>query len=124
MAKNQPENPPVLSSGGSRDVGGRFKVGHSGNPAGRPPRAESWSEIFDDELSRLVDYIDGGRTVRINAKRAIVKLLILKALTDSDLRAIKEILDRMMPATPVKSDEIIDLSEFSAILDEKGSGEK
>ena len=97
-----------------RDSGGRWKPGQSGNPHGRPPKAESWATLFDDELSRLCDVIDGGEKVRVSVKRAIVKLLIQKALGE-DLRAIREILDRTLP--PDQSfDEPIDLSEFAELI--------
>jgi len=113
--KNQPEKTPVLSTNQSgRDSGGRWKPGQSGNPAGRPPKAESWSVLFDDELSRLCDVIDGGEKVRVSVKRAIVKLLISKALGE-DLRAIREILDRTS-SLDQGNDETIDLSEFAELL--------
>jgi len=119
--KKIPEIRPALSTIKSgRDSQGRFRPGSSGNPDGRPPKAESWSELFDSELSKMVNIIEGNDQIKVSAKRAVVKLLIKRALGE-DLKAIKEILDRTIPVTG-NQEEVVGLKEFAELLMQQGIG--
>jgi len=114
MKRNFEIEPVLLTEKAGRDGRGRFKPGHSGNPDGRPPKAETWLEIFDDELSKLIDFKDEKQTSRISKKRAIARRLILKALS-GELPAIREILEKT--TIVIDADEKVDLTAWAVALE-------
>jgi hypothetical protein len=70
----------------------RFKKGQSGNPKGRPrrtsaaesvPEAPEIQRIVLDEAKRPVTVKEGGRTIRMPAKRAVTRAEIVNALRGS-----------------------------------------
>lgn len=65
----------------------QFKPGNNANPKGRPKGAKSFSTIVVEELSQQVAAKIGGRTVKIDVRRALVKQAIQKGLA-GDFRAL------------------------------------
>lgn len=74
---------------------GQFRQGVSGNPAGRPKKGESFTDIVR-RLAHLKDVRDS-RGNLVERKEAIVEMIYGKAIRDKDLSAAKMILDRLDP---------------------------
>lgn len=91
-----------------RDSDGKWLPGHSGNPAGRPPKESTWMQVFDEELNLI--FKDSG----VSTKREIVRRLIGLAL-NGNLRAISEIIEKSEPNFKQES-EPVDLSEFAKVI--------
>ena len=73
-----PKRPPVRTS---------YKPGQSGNPGGRPKNAESVTYHIRQLLSEV------GADGTLNARAVAEKLLAL-AITDDNVPALREIIDR------------------------------
>ena len=71
----------------SRDAGGRWLAGHSGNPSGRPVGVGS----ITVELRRQLEHVDGDG-VPLHAR---IARRLLELAEGGDLRAIREVLDRL-----------------------------
>jgi hypothetical protein len=65
----------------------QFKPGKSGNPAGRPKGARNFAADFAEELREQMTLREGGRELTISKQRALVKVLLDKALS-GDIRAM------------------------------------
>jgi len=76
----------------SRDAGGRWLAGHSGSPSGRPVGVGS----ITVELRGQLEHVDGDG-VPLHAR---IARRLLELAEGGDLRAIREVLDRVdgMPA--------------------------
>ncbi len=75
--------------------GRQWPKGVSGNPAGRPKKGESFTEIVR-RLSHLNDVRDSKGNL-VERKEAIAEMIYGKAIRDKDLAAAKMILDRLDP---------------------------
>ena len=70
----------------------KFKPGESGNPKGRPKKAEALTEILRTQLAKAkIQYPDGSQLV---AKEALAAKLIELAM-EGDVPALKYIYDRI-----------------------------
>ncbi len=78
----------------------RFRPGQSGNPRGRPKGARGIAKVLDEALSQEVRVTEGGQTVRITKREALILSLITKALK-GDMRAAAHTL-RLMEAYEAK----------------------
>lgn len=65
----------------------QFKPGKSGNPAGRPKGSRNFAADFAEELREQMTLREGGRELTISKQRALVKVLLDKALS-GDIRAM------------------------------------
>lgn len=76
----------------------RFPPGRSGNPRGRPKKAEAQEkDLFDLVLERLdqpIDLMFGGRQVRMPAKEALAHQIISRAVK-GDFKAL-HLLERLI----------------------------
>lgn len=77
-----------------------WKSGQSGNPFGAPKKEETWRSIITNELDRIEVLPDGN----ITAKELIARTLVTAAI-NGDIRAIKEIGDRI-DGRPTQAQEI------------------
>src|SRR4030042_3519824 len=68
------------------------KKGQSGNPKGRPPGSLSLISLLKQELAETIKSRTGEE---MEIARALMKKLVQRALTEDDIKAIKEILDRV-----------------------------
>jgi len=106
-----PDNQTTKQAGKTgRSKDGTFAPGISGNPAGRPPKAESWRELFNQELEKLIKYPDK-KSPNITNKRAVVSRLISEALT-GNVRAISELIEKSEPLMPDEARRDFDGVEF------------
>src|SRR5438309_11639007 len=69
----------------------RFRKGRSGNPKGRPKRAESFARLARRTLNERIAIKENGERRVISKLEAVLKQLINKAAT-GDARAIREII--------------------------------
>ncbi|MBA3912966.1 MAG: hypothetical protein H0X25_03705 [Acidobacteriales bacterium] len=83
----------------------QFKSGQSGNPKGRPRKAETMPEIVDQELRAPVWMVDDGRRKKISSLRAIVKYHVHKALK-GDARAGNKVLELARTHQPATGDNL------------------
>jgi hypothetical protein len=67
-----------------------FLIGTSGNKKGRPRRGKSFSDLFDDELAKIVE-ADG---TKYTCKQLIVKRAISEAIR-GDIKAIQLCMERL-----------------------------
>jgi hypothetical protein len=99
----------------------QFKPGKSGNPAGRPKGSRNFAADFAEELREQMTVREGGRELTISKQRALVKVLLEKALT-GDIRAMTLIAqlstkldqdpaDEKNPAVVVLDDATLDIIE-------------
>ena len=69
----------------------RFRKGRSGNPRGRPKRAERFARLARRTLNERIAIKENGERRVISKLEAVLKQLINKAAT-GDARAIREII--------------------------------
>lgn len=67
--------------GEKRNKDGTFKKGVSGNDAGRPKGAKNLYTIIREVLDEMVPATKGGQRSKISTKEAVVRSLLVKALT-------------------------------------------
>lgn len=70
----------------------RFQKGQSGNKKGRPKGTKNLKTETIEELTEMVDIRVGERSVRVSKHRALLKVLMLKAMK-GDVRSLKTLLD-------------------------------
>jgi hypothetical protein len=75
----------------------RFKKGHSGNPAGRPP-GRHWQAPYEAVLGQMVTIREGGAERRVTAAEAFV-LHLAKRAVEGDGVAARATLDVLKGAT-------------------------
>ncbi len=82
----------------------RFKIGRSGNPAGRPRGAKNLSTLLNSTLNEPVSVSENGRRRKITKREAILKQLVNKAAA-GDPRSIQLLLGeiRTMEASLLSS---------------------
>jgi hypothetical protein len=85
------EKPPKLTGYGHPPVEHRFQPGKSGNPAGRPKGARRFTADLLDELAEIVAVHNGDQKRALTKQRAIVSVLVCKAL-EGDAHAITTII--------------------------------
>ncbi len=99
-----------------------FKKGQSGYPQGRPKGSRNLKTDLAEELSTRITVREGGRTRKISAQQAMLKRLLVKALS-GDLRAIEKLFElklRLLPEdapegnAPASADEAEILARFIA----------
>jgi hypothetical protein len=73
----------------------QFKMGQSGNPAGRPKGARNLRSEMLDELRSQVTAKEGGRQVKVSKGRLVIKSLIAKA-AGGDMKAVALVLDLIL----------------------------
>lgn len=92
---------------------GRFQKGESGNPAGRPPKDETFTAIL---YRKLDEESHGGRT----RKEYIIEKL-LEMAEKGELPAIKYLMDRL-EGTPTARAEIIPPMSYHITFDKELEG--
>lgn len=65
----------------------QFKPGKSGNPRGRPKKIKNTYEILKNELDQEVILKEGGKTIVLSKKQALLRHLVNKAVK-GDTRAM------------------------------------
>jgi len=61
----------------------QFQKGKSGNPRGKPKGSRSTAALVEEELNRLVEVTEDGRTRKISLRQVIVRAQIAKAAKGS-----------------------------------------
>ena len=77
-----------------RSPEGKFLPGVSGNPAGKPPGAKSFTTKLRDALVMLSQAKDKDGTY-MSYEAALVKTMLKKAIVDENVDMIKYIVDRL-----------------------------
>jgi hypothetical protein len=79
-----------------REDDGRWKKGHSGNPAGRPPKGFSWPDLLEEVGQEIGDGTDKNLKY-LASKRAWIEAI------NGNIAALREIMNRMegLPKQPV-----------------------
>lgn len=72
----------------------RFRPGQSGNPRGRPKNARGVGRVLAAALAQEVTVTEGGRSMRISKREALILSLITKAIR-GDMRAAAQTLKLM-----------------------------
>jgi hypothetical protein len=85
------DKPPKLIGYGHPPVEHRFQPGQSGNPSGRPKGARRFTADLLDELGEIVAVTSGDQKRGVTKQRAIVDVLVSKALK-GDAHAIATII--------------------------------
>jgi len=80
------------NTGDNRNERGQWKPGTSGNPNGKPPGSLSLIALLKSELREKIKSSTGEE---MEIARALMKKLVRHALSEEDIRGIKEILDRV-----------------------------
>lgn len=82
----------------------QFKPGQSGNPAGKPKGCRSISTILREYMEKELDAVDPfeKKKTRKKVSELVAMMMIKKAISDQDLNAAKEILDRLEGKAPQK----------------------
>ena len=83
-----------IKTGENRNPDGTFGPGNNANPKGRPKGSVSIADAIRRELENYPIDKDGN-TSKQNYAELIAKRLLVKALTDKDISAIREIIDRV-----------------------------
>lgn len=86
---NQPPTDP--------SIGGRFKPGHSGNPKGRPRKAQSVTASLQRAWDEKVEVTERGRRVRIRKGEIAVKQLA-NSSASGDIRSTKLAMEYLQKA--------------------------
>ena len=98
----------------------RFKLGQSGNPAGRPRGAKNFATAIEQELQARVTVTENGRRRRISKREVIAKHLVNKAAS-GDLKAIPLLLNEARAhesnPTDAGSDRVFDTPEDRKVFD-------
>ena len=81
------DKPPKLIGYGHPPVKHQFQPGKSGNPTGRPKGARRFIADLLDELAEIVAVNNGDQKRALTKQRAIVSVLVCKAL-EGDAHAI------------------------------------
>ena len=80
-----------------RNPDGTFKPGATGNVHGRPKGAKNLYTIIREVLDELMPATKGGKRTKITAKEAVVRSLLVKALTPpGDRVAMMNVLDLLV----------------------------
>lgn len=85
---------------------GRFKKGHSGNPAGRRAEQERFAAVLREELASEIVMKIGDKKLKASVMRGLTKMLINMALA-GDKKAISELMrqiNRYFPEQPESQD--------------------
>lgn len=94
MAGSDDDNRPSQVGYGKPPKATRFKKGQSGNPRGRPRSARGLRTLLEEALVQKITVTEGGRTMRISKREALILSLITKALK-GDMRAAAQTLRLM-----------------------------
>ncbi len=77
----------------------QFEKGKSGNPNGRPKGTKNFQTLLNKYLEREIELDDpmmsGEDTLKVSTLDHIILRLLAKAL-NGDMRAVKEVLDRLV----------------------------
>jgi hypothetical protein len=85
------DKPPKLIGYGHPPAEHRFQPGQSGNPSGRPKGARRFTADLLDELAEIVAVNNGDQKAAVTKQRAIVNVLVGKALK-GDAHAIATVI--------------------------------
>ena len=98
----------------------QFKLGESGNPAGRPRGAKNFATALEEELQARVIVTENGKRKRISKREVIAKHLVNKAAS-GDLKAIPLLLNetRLREGNHADAgpDQVFDTPEDRNVLD-------
>jgi hypothetical protein len=109
------DKPPKLIGYGHPPVEHRFQPGRSGNPSGRPKGARRFTADLLDELEEIVAVTSGDQKRAVTKQRAIVNVLVSKALK-GDAHAIATIIGACARALGEHVDDEVEAPEDRAIL--------
>ena len=70
----------------------RFRKGQSGNPKGRPMKSLNMKTILEDALTAMVPVRIGDKVEKVQAAKALVQTLLMKALK-GDIKAFVEVIN-------------------------------
>ena len=97
----------------------QFKLGQSGNTAGRPRGAKNFATVIEQELDTRVTITENGRRRRISKREVIAKHLVNKA-AGGDLKAIPLLLNearaRDSNLTAAEPDQVFDTPEDQKVF--------
>ena len=80
-----------------RKPDGTFQLGATGNIHGRPKGAKNLYTIIREVLDELMPATKGGKRTKVSAKEAVVRSLLVKALTPpGDRVAMMNVLDLLV----------------------------
>ena len=68
----------------------QFKPGQSGNPRGRPKRAQNLKTLLVKELAGRVTGAENGRTIRVSKMELMIKSMVTRAIK-GDQRASEQV---------------------------------
>lgn len=89
--------------GGSPPKAHQFKPGQSGNPKGRPRKEESLKSVLRDVLGEELEVMEGGRPVRMTARRAVAKKALVNLLQSGNPKLLRLLLEFDQPEPQVQA---------------------
>ena len=93
----------------------QFQPGRSGNPSGRPKKAEAVSDVLKKELNARITVLKDGKRQRVPMLRAIIKQLVNMA-AKGDSQAFANLLKAIKLERPDGGDNLgLLLQEFRAL---------
>jgi hypothetical protein len=122
---------PIRFKPGNK-YGNRFKPGESGNPSGRPAGSKNVSTILREMLQQIApkevisskfvkEFCKGKK--RVTIADAIAARLLMSAIVQGDLQAIREVIDRLEGKSTQKLDVDMQVNDWRQMAEAAGISE-